>query len=295
MVPSRPRLHDADERAGRSPRGRPAGLAVGFAARGGHAGPQPGVGRGGHLLPMPPWPPIRGSMDCTPRPASRGCAWETSRPPSATSAPNSAWFLARRRHAWDSPTRHSRGGQVESALARVAEIWASDPKRLGRVTDFPRGRMPPGTAAELAGRLPPAEGGPASFLRAALLAVSGDLGRAEQQRSLLLAAIDSAPTPEGGPAGADELCKAGLYEQCSRILESRRSLTRGELLLLGRAYLESGTRATGGDRLHACHARGVRADARGTVLDGPHPCSRWLTSASSRSRRSIRGPGGCTR
>ena len=131
-------------------------------------------------------------------------------------------------------------GQVESALARVAEIWASDPKRLGRVTDFPRGRMPPGTAAELAGRLPPAEGGPASFLRAALLAVSGDLGRAEQQRSLLLAAIDSAPTPEGGPAGADELCKAGLYEQCSRILESRRSLTRGELLLLGRAYLESG-------------------------------------------------------
>ena len=131
-------------------------------------------------------------------------------------------------------------GDAGSALAEVAAAWDSNASRLARVEDFPLVPIPSGSAAALADALPPAGGGPLRFLRAALMGAAGERERAAEQASLLLAAIDGTPPPDPGARQAGELCRAGLYEQCAGLLESRPSLSRGELLLLGRAYLGAG-------------------------------------------------------
>lgn len=132
------------------------------------------------------------------------------------------------------------GGDVASALDRVAKIWASNPKHLGDRSDFPARPISPESALELIGKLPRPDGGPSRFLQAKLFEEAGYSDRASLQQSLLAKEIETAPPREAGSRNPADLCREHLYESCARALESRPSLTRAELLLLGRAYLALG-------------------------------------------------------
>ncbi len=131
-------------------------------------------------------------------------------------------------------------GDAALALDRVAKIWASNPQHLGGKSDFPARPISPESALELIGKLPRADGGPSRFLQAKLFEEAGNPERASRQRSLLAGEIDRAPPREAASRNPADLCREHLYESCARALESRPSLTRGELILLGRAYLALG-------------------------------------------------------
>lgn len=135
---------------------------------------------------------------------------------------------------------HLATGDASSALDRVAAIWASNPQFLAGVSDFPARPIPPASALELIGKLPRADGGPSRFLQAKLFDRAGEAARARLQHSLLAAEIERAPPREAGSRVPTELCREHLYAPCARALELRPSLTRAELILLGRAYLALG-------------------------------------------------------
>lgn len=132
------------------------------------------------------------------------------------------------------------GGDAGSALDRVTEIWASNPQFLAGRAHFPVRPIPPESALELIGKLPRADGGPSRFLQAMLFEQAGDVERARLQRSLLAGEIERAPVHDAGSRGPEELCREHLFGPCARALESRPSLARAELILLGRAYLALG-------------------------------------------------------
>ncbi len=131
-------------------------------------------------------------------------------------------------------------GDAAAALDRAAEVWASNPDWLARASDFPARRIAPDFATALIGKLPRADGGPSRFLQAALFREAGNAERARLQRSLLHRRIESAPAREAEDLSAAELCASHRYAECARLLETRPSLARSELVALGRAYLELG-------------------------------------------------------
>lgn len=131
-------------------------------------------------------------------------------------------------------------GEMGAALAQVEQIWEGNRQWLASRADFPTLRIPPDTALELIGKLPRADAGPERFLQAELLEEAGDIVQAGSHRSLLAQEIDRGPPAEPGPAQPGELCRAHRYQECVRALESRPSLARSELLMMGRAYLELG-------------------------------------------------------
>ena len=57
---------------------------------------------------------------------------------------------------------------------------------------------------------------------------------------MLAGEIERAPAHDPGSRAPEELCREHLFGPCARALESRPSLSRAELILLGRAYLALG-------------------------------------------------------
>ena len=131
-------------------------------------------------------------------------------------------------------------GAAAAAHGLVARVWESHPAWLARATDFPVGRIPLDDAKALLGDLPEAADGASRFLQAALFREAGDFEEARRQRVLLEREIESAPARDGGSRAAAALCGDHLYAACARSLETRPSLARSDLLLLGRAYLALG-------------------------------------------------------
>lgn len=131
-------------------------------------------------------------------------------------------------------------GDVGLALDRLETIWASNPRFFAGETDFPVQSIPPESALRLINRLLRADGGPSRFLQARLYERADQAERALGQRSLLAAEIERVPLVEAGSRAPTELFRDRLYESCARALESRPTLTRAELILLGRTYLALG-------------------------------------------------------
>ena len=127
-------------------------------------------------------------------------------------------------------------GDAAGALADVESVWASFPRWLAKRFEFPVQVFPRDTALELIGRLPRADGGPARFLQAALFAAGGEQERATLQRSMFLRELERAPTRSANDAEPRHLCREHLYVACAEGLVSRKSLSRADLLTLGRAY-----------------------------------------------------------
>lgn len=131
-------------------------------------------------------------------------------------------------------------GDAASALERVAAVWDSFPQWLGSQPAFESGAIAPESAAKSLQSLGQSEAGPAAFLAWALSAGGGDAAAAAASRARFERAIQAAPMRSGGASEAVSLCSDHLYSACAQALVSRRSMTRAELLLLGRAYLALG-------------------------------------------------------
>ena len=128
------------------------------------------------------------------------------------------------------------GGDAAGALADVEGVWETFPRWLATQVEFPVQPFSRETALELIGRLPRTDGGPAQFLQAALFQAGGDEERASLQRSMLLRELDRAPSRSASDAEPGQLCRKHLYVACAERLVSRKSLSRADLLTLGRAY-----------------------------------------------------------
>ena len=131
-------------------------------------------------------------------------------------------------------------GDGAAALENVDEVWKTFPHWLAHAPGFPARPIAGESALELIAGLSRADGGPSRFLQAVLFAQSGDEGRARLQRSLFEKELEGVPVRAPGAQRADELCRAHAYAACATEMESRPSLPRGDLLLLGRAYLALG-------------------------------------------------------
>lgn len=130
-------------------------------------------------------------------------------------------------------------GDAASALERVAAVWDSFPQWLGSQPAFESGAITPESAAKLLQLLGPSEAGPAAFLVWALSASAGDTATAAA-RARFERAVQAVPTRSAEASDAASLCADHLYSACAQALVSRSSMTRAELLLLGRAYLALG-------------------------------------------------------
>lgn len=130
-------------------------------------------------------------------------------------------------------------GDAASALERVAAVWDSFPQWLGSQPAFESGAIAPESAAELLQSLGQSEAGPAAFLAWALSASAGDTATAAA-RARFERAVQAVPTRSAEASEAASLCADHLYSACAQALVSRSSMTRAELLLLGRAYLALG-------------------------------------------------------
>ncbi len=133
-----------------------------------------------------------------------------------------------------------RTGDPDSALAQLQRVWDASPRWLVKGVAFPVRRMPAQTALALVGKLPEESGAAVRFLRAELLDDAGEAAKAASLRSLLTRQAESIPLAEPGSLAPAELCQAHRYLDCVRALESRLSLARSQLLMMGRAYFELG-------------------------------------------------------
>ena len=131
-------------------------------------------------------------------------------------------------------------GDTASALERVAAVWDSFPQWLGSQPVFESGAIAPESAAKLSRSLGRSEAGPTAFLAWALSARAGDEAIAAAARARFERAVQAAPVRSAEASEAVSLCADHLYSACAQALVSRRSMTRAELLLLGRAYLALG-------------------------------------------------------
>ncbi|MDE0106157.1 MAG: tetratricopeptide repeat protein, partial [Bryobacterales bacterium] len=126
-----------------------------------------------------------------------------------------------------------RGGDPATALQHVAAIRDSFPAWLLRAP-FPLGSAGRDAATTALAFLEGEKGAPAAFLRWRL---STDRPSADAARQDLEAAVRAAQPREAASAEAQALCAGHLFEECVRAFARRRSLSRADLLLMGRAYL----------------------------------------------------------
>lgn len=131
-------------------------------------------------------------------------------------------------------------GDAAAALKMAGVVWSSNPSWLLAESAFPLRRIPPDAALGLAARLPRVDGGPSRFLQAALYTEAGDGERAELQRSLLRAELDRTPAPQAGGLSAEQLCRSHRYLPCVQALQAQPTLSRADLLRIGRAYIALG-------------------------------------------------------
>lgn len=131
-------------------------------------------------------------------------------------------------------------GDGAIALERISAVWQSFPHWLASEPAFESGVIAPASAAKLVQSLGESNAGPATYLRWVLFAAAGDAARADAARARFERAIQDAPLRDGGASQAVALCADHLYLACAQALVSRSSMTRAELLLLGRAYVALG-------------------------------------------------------
>ncbi len=129
---------------------------------------------------------------------------------------------------------------VASAAKAVARVWEHSPQWLVQQTESPMPSLTPKVAGALAEELSSLDDGPSLFLRTVLLTEAGDPEEASVQRARLKDSAEHAsPAPSDGLSPA-EMCRQHLYQRCASALETRKSLSRGDLLMLGRSYFELG-------------------------------------------------------
>ena len=131
-------------------------------------------------------------------------------------------------------------GDAAGALERVRAVWNSFPHWLASQPVFHAGAIAPESAVRLLKSLGQSDTGPEAFLGWALSVAAGDAAGADAARARFERAVQGAPLRSGGPSQAVALCADHLYVACAQALVSRSSMTRAELLLLGRAYLALG-------------------------------------------------------
>ncbi len=135
---------------------------------------------------------------------------------------------------------HLVSGDTAEALKDVAQVWESFPRWLVTAPEFPVQPIARETALDLIERLPRTEGGPARFLQAALFEAGREWERAKSQRSMLVREVERAPSRPADNWEPRELCAKHLYSACAERLVARKSLSRADLLILGRAYFALG-------------------------------------------------------
>ncbi len=131
-------------------------------------------------------------------------------------------------------------GDMEAALVQVQRVWESNPQWLASRAELLLDQLSPDSARALVGGLPQENGAPARFLRAELLEHVGEAARAGSQRSRLIHEAESVPVNAPRTLPPADLCRVHRYRECVRALESRPSLARSQLLMMGRAYFELG-------------------------------------------------------
>jgi tetratricopeptide (TPR) repeat protein len=127
-------------------------------------------------------------------------------------------------------------GQATAALDAVEKVWEISPEFLALQRGFPE--LPPGAAKALLADLQAApEGAVKNFLMAGLEAAAGETAPADDRwKAFQKEFLAWQNTGQGvAGAGADQNpCGAHQYARCAHWLESRKPVSRQELLLLGK-------------------------------------------------------------
>ena len=131
-------------------------------------------------------------------------------------------------------------GDAMAAAEAVGKVWESFPQWLAVGSRFPVGSIASDDALTLVAGLPRSDGGPARFLQAALFEAAGRSEQAHGQRSELARELERLPARPVASAEPSDLCREHLYSACVANLVSRKSLSRGDLLMLGRAFFALG-------------------------------------------------------
>lgn len=129
-------------------------------------------------------------------------------------------------------------GQATAALEAVGKAWEVSPEFLVLPRKFPMAELSREAAQALEGKLQSAADGPAKdYLLAGVYASGGDTNLADEKWKAFRTDFLAWQRAGGGVAasGVDQNpCRAHLYAECVRWLESRKPISRSQLLLLGK-------------------------------------------------------------
>lgn len=129
-------------------------------------------------------------------------------------------------------------GNAVAALEQVSKVWGISPEFLSLQRSFPTIPLSPDAAKALAEDLRSApEGPPKDFLLAGLYARAGETTDADQRSKAFQADFQrwqQDRSRASGHRGEPDPCRDRRYADCVRRLESRKPLSRSDLLLLGR-------------------------------------------------------------
>ena len=132
-------------------------------------------------------------------------------------------------------------GDIVGGLERVRAVWESFPRWLVSESAFESGAIARESASELARSLSMSDAGPEAYVGPGPCSPPPEMqANADAARARFERAVQSAPARAAGSSQAAALCAGHLYEACAQALVTRSSMTRAELLLLGRAYLALG-------------------------------------------------------
>jgi tetratricopeptide (TPR) repeat protein len=128
-------------------------------------------------------------------------------------------------------------GQAAAALEAVGKVWEISPEYLALPRKFPATELSPDAAKALVVDLQASpEGAGRDYLLAALYATGGESSQAEERWKAFqsdLLSWQKARAGRGGGGGGDP-CPTHQYAECARWLESRKPVSRSDLLLLGK-------------------------------------------------------------
>ncbi|MGH9431605.1 MAG: tetratricopeptide repeat protein [Terriglobia bacterium] len=131
-------------------------------------------------------------------------------------------------------------GNTHSALDAIASIWKSSPEFLTQaLADFPEINVPAGQARRASSELQTAPASPArEFLLCALFRISGDTGRAGEERLSFLRAAKAARAADSKERSPSQpACERHQERSCLEFLGSQRQLSLSDILRLGRTLL----------------------------------------------------------
>ena len=144
-------------------------------------------------------------------------------------------------------------GQATAALEAVERVWEISPEFLALQRGFPTVELSQGAAKALEGDLQAApEGAVKNFLLAGLDVAAGETAQADDhwkafQKDFL--AWQNAGQGVAGVGAEQSACRAHRYAHCVQWLESRKPLSRLELLLLGKTQFTMQAYAHAADTL----------------------------------------------